>query len=261
MDQARQDYALQLSAKNIEIDETTFNSALQVALQNGLDGLDVDFTTIKEKMAEGMDIPDETWEELQNTINEKLAELGIDPIKIDFRTGDAAKIGQDTAKAWKSAASAVNSVGSALSGLEDPSAKIAGIVGQAVANIALGFAQATASKATGAAGVWGWIAAVTGGLATMVSTIASIKSATAGSYAEGGIVPGTSYSGDRLTAQVNSGELILNRSQQSNLAAQLSVPSPGESATPRIMLTGDKLFVAINNYLKATNKGQLVTSK
>lgn len=40
----------------------------------------------------------------------------------------------------------------------------------------------------------------------------------AGKYAQGGLVKGSSYSGDRLLASVNAGELILNTAQQDNLA-------------------------------------------
>lgn len=44
----------------------------------------------------------------------------------------------------------------------------------------------------------------------------------AGKYAKGGIVGGTSWQGDNVPAMVNSGELILNRAQQDNLAKQLT---------------------------------------
>ena len=57
--------------------------------------------------------------------------------------------------------------------------------------------------------------------AAMLKVASGIIKASAGSFAQGGIVPGTSYSGDRLTANVNSGELILNEAQQGRLAKSL----------------------------------------
>ena len=40
-------------------------------------------------------------------------------------------------------------------------------------------------------------------------------------FADGGIVPGSSFTGDRIPAALNSGELVLNRQQQSNLGKML----------------------------------------
>ena len=57
--------------------------------------------------------------------------------------------------------------------------------------------------------------AAAGVIASGMANIASINSA--GSYANGGIIPGNSPSGDRLQANVNSGEMILNQKQQANL--------------------------------------------
>ena len=58
-------------------------------------------------------------------------------------------------------------------------------------------------------------------IGTVASTIAQAKQivqgANAGSFEGGGVVGGTSYTGDKLTANVNSTEVILNREQQANL--------------------------------------------
>lgn len=55
---------------------------------------------------------------------------------------------------------------------------------------------------------------------TVASTIAQAKQivqgASAGSFEGGGVVGGTSYTGDKLTANVNSSEVILNPEQQAN---------------------------------------------
>lgn len=62
------------------------------------------------------------------------------------------------------------------------------------------------------------IGAIVGTVASTISQAKSIiGSADAGKFAGGGVVGGTSYEGDQLTAHVNSGELILNREQQGQL--------------------------------------------
>ena len=44
----------------------------------------------------------------------------------------------------------------------------------------------------------------------------------AGKYAEGGTVPGTSYTGDKLIAHVNSGEGIYTGTQANNLLQEIA---------------------------------------
>lgn len=51
--------------------------------------------------------------------------------------------------------------------------------------------------------------------------LAKIASAKPPSFEQGGIVPGNSFSGDKVTANVNSGELILNTAQQNIIADKL----------------------------------------
>jgi hypothetical protein len=217
-------------------------------------------------MGEGIDIPDEYWEGLQSQINDKLSELGIDPIKINFTTGDVAKVGKETEKSWQAAAQAVQSVGGALQQIEDPGAKIVGIIGQAIAQIALGFAMATAQDSK--LGVFGWIAAVAGGLGTMISTISAIHSATG--YAQGGIVDGrgggfvggTAYSGDNVgNVRLDSGELILNKAQQNNLANALSDDGSRSVGGGTPYVQGELIYLGVNNYLKRSGRGEIVTSK
>lgn len=56
---------------------------------------------------------------------------------------------------------------------------------------------------------------------TVASTMAQAKQivdgANAGSFEGGGVIGGTSYTGDKLTANVNSNEVILNPEQQANM--------------------------------------------
>lgn len=54
-------------------------------------------------------------------------------------------------------------------------------------------------------------------IANIASAISTLKKQKEPKFASGGIVGGTSYSGDNVSARVNSGEMILTRQQQSQL--------------------------------------------
>lgn len=146
-------------------------------------------------------------------INADLEKLNLTPVKIEVETEDI-----DKAKEKMSGAcDAIKSMGSSLSGLGDaievPELNVAGTMAQAIATMVDGYATATAQA--GKLGPWAWVAFAATGLATLTAMIASVKQA--GAFATGGIVGGTSSSGDKKFARVNSGEMILNKFQQTRL--------------------------------------------
>lgn len=190
------------------------------ALPEGMEGtLSEALSKMYENAFDGMDIDDSAFEALVEKINEKLKDLGIEPIQIPIET--VGKDVKDIAMAARTTADVVGSIGDAFNAIEDPAAKVMGTVMQAIASVALGYAQATVQATS--MGPWAWVAFAASGLATMLSTISAIHSATG--YAQGGIVKGNSYSGDNIyggpDAMVNAGELVLTKAQQGNLASQL----------------------------------------
>lgn len=78
-----------------------------------------------------------------------------------------------------------------------------------------------------------------------IANVAKIASTPyAGAFAQGGIVPGGSFSGDNLTASVNSGEMILNGGQQKSLFDIANGKNKGGSANVEVTIinnTGEKV--------------------
>ena len=182
---------------------------------------------------------------------------------IDRFEGNVGKAGEDSAKSMQKAAGAISNVGSALQGIEDPGVKVAGIIASAIANIALAFSSADLKEGK-SGNIWSWIAATASGMATMVATISQIRSATR--YAEGGIVKGNSYSGDNISAnggsiQLDAGELILNRSQQSTLASQLRDGGGLGGLNLTTEISAESLRIVLNNNGRRTMQGELLTTR
>ena len=202
--------------------------------------------------------------EIGGSLSENLGIQPFDPSKVKIEGKDLealetlANAGEKAKESWGEALGAIGGLGSALSSIEDPAVKVLGIIAEAIATVALSFAQAL-SKDT-KLGVFGWIAAAAAGTATMISTISAIKSSTAGSYAEGGIVPGNSFSGDRLTANVNSGELILNAAQQSVIASRLQSNNQ-QNMHLTATIKGTDIQLALNNTARQQGRGTYVTAR
>jgi hypothetical protein len=209
-----------------------------------------------------LSIPEEEIVGVQATIKDLSDKMRTDmkPLEVSSIPSkpleDTKKQVVDIDKALAQTSQSFGMMGQAMSMLEDPSAKVAGIVMSAIAQVAQSFATALASEVKSP---WTWMAAALSGAAVMTSTIASIKSATAGSYADGGLVKGNSYVGDAVPIMANAGEVILNASQQSNLASQLQPRDMGGSAQP--FVSGEQIFLGLSNHLRRSGRGELITSK
>lgn len=164
-----------------------------------------------------------------------------------------------TAESANKAAEALSSIGTALQSIENPKAQVAGLVMTAIANIATSFSGSLKGTFT----PWDWIAAAAAGTATMITTISAIKKATAGTYADGGIVKGNTYSGDQIYGGpfVNAGELVLNRAQQSTLASVLQGGNGQGNSSSHPYVSGEQIFLGLNNFLRRSGRGELITSR
>ena len=80
-------------------------------------------------------------------------------------------------------------------------------------------------------------------------------------HAAGGlIVPGNFPSGDQIPIAVNSGEVILNKAQAGNLLAQMQDADNNGNGNAQPYVDGELIFLGINNYLRRSGMGELVTS-
>lgn len=94
------------------------------------------------------------------------------------------------------------------------------------------------------------IAAVVAIAGTVASAIASAKKLGNMKFATGGIVPGNSYTGDRVVASVNSGEMILNKRQQNTLFRAInsgSIVGSGMNNEVQFKISGTDLVGVLNN--------------
>lgn len=91
-------------------------------------------------------------------------------------------------------------------------------------------------------------------IATVVGTISSIFSSLP-KFADGGIIGGSSFFGDKMIARVNSGEMILNQSQQGKLFNIINNGNPGNNITVggEAKVSGKTMYIAIRNYMKSEN--------
>jgi hypothetical protein len=131
------------------------------------------------------------------------------------------------------------------------------VIPQVMALIGVKQGEALASGTASAASLpfpanIGAIASIT---ATILATFASILS-TVNRFENGGIIGGTSYSGDKLLARVNSGEMVLNKRQPSNLFNAINSGNIGGGtvSTVQFKLRGADIYGSMKTYQAIKSK-------
>ena len=201
-------------------------------------------------------------ESLQKNLDYVLDQIKVKPIVVPLETTKNNVEG--IKEAAKATAKVVGTIGNAFNAIEDPAAKVAGTVAQAIANIALAYSDALGKTVGEKFNIWSFIAASAAAMVSMGTTIASIHQATG--YAQGGMIKGNSYSGDNIGGLVdgsqlvglNAGELVLTKAQQSNLANSLQ-GNGGNTVRVVGKLAGKDLFICAENWAKSAGKGEFVT--
>ena len=256
----RDDYLAQLEEAKLRLNTVTGkNSSIAFSPEMAARQLEV---------AQGknvVEIPlssDLAFDEWLSDVKAKLENTKINPIVVPLETTKNNVEG--IKEAAKATAKVVGTIGQAFNAIEDPAAKVAATVAQAIANVALAYSDSLAKTQAEKFNIWGFIAARAAAMISMGTTIASIHQATG--YAEGGMIKGNSYSGDNIGGMVdgsqfvglNAGELVLNRAQQANLAQSLQ---NGGGQTVRVVgkLAGKDLFICAENWAKSAGKGEFVT--
>lgn len=112
-------------------------------------------------------------------------------------------------------------------------------------------AEATANAASVVTGAGSAVASIPYvGPAMAIAAIASVIAALANipKFADGGIVGGSSYYGDRILARLNSGELVLNQSQQAGLLNMIDRPTQNIHLDGAFRVSGRDLRLVLDKY-------------
>lgn len=144
-----------------------------------------------------------------------------------------------------------NAVTGAAATVAAASAEKAAATGEVAANTAKGASAAGASAAK--LPFPANIIAIGGAIAAAIAAFALIPK-----FAKGGIITGGTTTGDKMLARVNSGEMILNQRQQSNLFKAINSGTMGGakslSSSVSTRVRARDLILTINNELKSQGK-------
>ena len=288
-----------IDLKGLEADALAFSNMLQTAIKNGMDVTSLNPENFWKNVFGDHEQAKAVLQDMLDKINAYAQEKGIDPIKVNFTTGEiqgktkeeSNKFADEFSKFAGEFVGGLSSVSSGLSklGVELPEGvgKVLNVlqgvtevingvnaiiqstqVGAIVANTAAVTANTAAlggstvaGAAGGAAGLagLGYAGLAIGGLALVGSLFDLFHNGGIVHAAMGYTVPGN-YGYDAVPAMLTSGELVLNRAQQGVLADALQ--SGGDNGNLRLetYVSGRDLRIVLNNESQGRLKGKYVTS-
>ena len=239
-------------------DANALANLMQTAIKNGIDISQFNPQDLWKKVFSenpGDYITDKQWQSVQDAINAKLKEMKLDPIELDLKTGSVStpksstggNVSQDMKGTFQSVQQMVGYVASINNdlknlGVEVPEgfSKVVSIINLIQTTMAAAQAAQTISSATSSIPVVGGIIGLIAGIATSFNNGGIVHAA------NGFVVPGNSFSGDNVPALLDSGELILNRAQQHNLASQLTYGRNG-SQESEVLISSENIRIILKN--------------
>lgn len=230
-----------------EADIKTLQTLLTTTIKEGITGVDIDADSLMRRILFGReDINDSVWQELQDKINEKLKEMNLEPIKLNFETGALEKSGaaKDAQKKNElhlgQLANNVLSITRSLNdlGVEIPEGLTKVLSTMNIITTILGTISTLAgitatTSAIKSIPIIGWFMQ-NGGVVHAANGFS-------------GIVPGTSFSGDNIPAMLNSGETVLTAAQTNNVASLLANTGRGEDNYMHVFVESDQIKLLLHN--------------
>lgn len=260
-------------------DVQAFKTIMEAAVKAGIDMTEFDPDGMwREILTEDGNIPNKTWRSILDSINEQLRAAKFDPIKLkvkldyseddDDDDDDGGSNGSKSKRKKKNGNQDVDDTGDGerKKGLN---VQALGKLTSNVSSIASGIEMLGIELPAELHSVLN----VLNGITTILTAINSMTTAeailpfgfsgggvvhAAGGFS--GIVPGNSFSGDNIPALLNSGESVLTRAQAGILDARLATHEEGGFGGGVPYVSGEQIFLGLNNYLRRTGRGELLTA-
>ena len=252
-----------IDLKGLEADALAFSNMLQTAIKNGMDVTSLNPEEFWKNVFGDHEQAKAVLQDMLDKINAYAQEKGIDPIKVNVQTGEVTSNGKEKnnpylhkgedGKSMVKFNEVMGGIASGLSGLQSGFQQLGIDLGE-------GFGKVV--------GVLSGISSILTAIQTIVAVIQAISSVDAIiPFSHGGIVraangfvPGN-YGYDAVPALLTSGEMVLNRAQQGNLASQLAENGYGHNIQLEAVIGAEQIMLIQNNRGRRTGKGEIVQSK